>query len=254
MKHKTQQIFKFVAMCTLATVGVTMYALTGGTWIKAIVLWFVFSFMHIITNVAYHRWLAHRYIEPGIFGKTLMLYCVVVGGLVKPLHYVIGHRLHHRYPDTDLDPHPPSIGFFNALIGNFNEIRTIVDFRDVSKDPLINFVNRHYYKLYFFNLLVWCFIDIQVVMLSFALLNLRLWYFVTGFNYHSHGGKKQTGPLNLTAYHSFLLGWLGEQLHKNHHDDPSNPNFGRLSPMNFDVMYHILKRLTKTRQEIKNTV
>jgi stearoyl-CoA desaturase (delta-9 desaturase) len=248
MKHKNQQILKFILICLFAIAGATLYVITGGTWQKALIVYVLLGMIKVTANVAYHRWLAHSYIEPGYIGKFVLLYSIVCGALVRPIHYVIGHRLHHRYPDTDNDPHPPSIGFWNSLIGNFNEVKTAISVKDVYRKKEVVFVNNHFYKLYFLNLLMWCLIDIQVVFLSFLFLNLRQLISVTLFNYLGHGGSKELGAQNLPAYYSYMLGWFGEQLHKNHHNDPSNPNYGKISTFNFDLMYYILKHITKTRK------
>jgi fatty-acid desaturase len=98
------------------------------------------------------------------------------------------------------------------------------------------------------NLIVFWFIDKDFVLLSFALLNLRFLIGVTIFNYISHGGAKQLGALNLPTWTTYLLGYAGEQLHKNHHDHPSDANFGRTSKFNFDVGYHVLRLVTKIRK------
>jgi len=247
MKHKHQQILKFILLCIFSITGVWLFVQTDGTWTKALFIYLMFTLVKMTANVAYHRWLAHNYIEPGNLGKFILLYCIVAGALVRPVHYIIGHRLHHRYSDTDRDPHPPSLGFWNLLIGNFNEVKANISLKDIYSKNEIIFVNNHFYKLYIINLLLWALIDIHIVFLSFLFLNIRQLVSVTLFNYLGHGGHSQCGPKNLPVIYSFLLEWFGEQLHKNHHDDPSNPNFGKTSLFNFDIMYHILKFIVKTK-------
>lgn len=247
MNYRHQHILKFILLCIFSVIGVWLFVETDGTWTKALFIYLIFTLVKMTANLAYHRWLAHNYIEPGSLGKFILLYCIVAGALVRPIIYIIIHRLHHRHSDTDLDPHPPSLGFWNLLIGNFNEVKARVSIKDVSSKKEIIFVNKHFYKLYFANLILWALIDIHLVFLSFLFLNIRQLVSVTLFNYLGHGGHKQGGPKNLFVIYSFLLEWFGEQLHKNHHDDPSNPNFGRTSLLNFDITYHILKLLVKTK-------
>jgi stearoyl-CoA desaturase (delta-9 desaturase) len=248
MKLKHQQILKFISLVILSIVGITWYVVDGGSLLKAVLLYTIFGLVKVVAMIAYHRWMAHNHIQPAAVGKFILLYCVVCGALVKPLHYVIGHRLHHRSPDTDRDPHPPSIGFWNMLIGNFNEPPLTVKVSDILRRSEIMFVNKHFYTLYFANLVLWWLIDPQVVMLSFALLNLRQLFSATMFNYLTHGGGGQLGARNLPWYTSYLLGWFGEHFHKNHHDDPSNPNLGYESWYNSDWSYQVLTRFTSTRQ------
>ena len=247
MKHKHQQIIKFIFLCLCSIIGLLLFIDSNGTWQKAILIYIFFGFIKQIAHVAYHRWLGHNYIEPGYFGKFVLLYSIVTTSLVKPIHYVIGHRFHHRYSDTINDPHPPSIGFWNALIGNFNEANSNISVTDVYRKKEIVFVQKNFYKLYFLNLIIWFIIDPHLVYLSFLFLNLRYLISVTLFNYLTHGGSKQLGPINLPGYYSYMFGWFGEHLHKNHHDDPSNPNYGYISIFNFDLTYYVLSYITKVK-------
>jgi fatty-acid desaturase len=74
-----------------------------------------------------------------------------------------------------------------------------------------------------------------------------MWLNVTIFNYIAHGGRTGKAPKNLPTWTAYILGYAGEQLHKNHHNDPSSSNFGRQSFFNFDVLYHIYKKVVKVK-------
>lgn len=248
LSTKNQQVFKFFLTCFLAVVGTSVYFLNGGTLIKAFFIYLGCVFVSRVANVGYHRWLAHNLIEPGQFGRIFILWCMVATALVKPLPYVVGHRLHHKYSDTDKDPHHTRLGLWNCIIGNFNVISNLsIPIKDILRKADVMFVSKHYYTLYFLNLIVFSLIDIDIVLLSFLLLNLRVWLNITVFNYVAHGGKTGQSPVNLPTWTAYISGYSGEQLHKNHHDDPSASNFGRVSRWNFDYMYHIFKMLVKVK-------
>jgi len=249
VKFKHQQIVKFYLTCLLAVAGLYSFILVGGTLLKFAAAYILFWFLNKIAKVGYHRWLSHKQIEPGTFGRVILLYCMVSTALVRPLHYVIGHRIHHKFSDSEIDPHPPSRGFFRTLIGDFQDIDRIpVSIKDIVKMKDVMFVDRHYYLLYFTNIFVWSLIDIELVLLSFALMNLRFIINVAIFNYLTHGGKNGTGPVNLPVWGFYLVGTPGEHLHKNHHDYPSRANFGTVSLWNFDLTYQILKRVTRVNE------
>jgi fatty-acid desaturase len=238
-----QQNIKFVIICLLSIVGIVLYQ---GTLLKAFLLFIVFAIIGRIANLTYHRWLAHNYIDPGPFGKIILLWSIVAFALAKPVSYVIGHRLHHKYSDTDKDPHCPKIGFWNCLVGNFNIPKNVsIPLRDILRKKEVMFVEKYFYLLYLINLAIFYTIDPDIVFLSFSLLNLRGWIAINIFNYVAHGGKKISSPQNLSAWTSLL--YLGEQLHKNHHDNPSSSNFGVVSKYNFDILYLVFKRLVKVR-------
>jgi stearoyl-CoA desaturase (delta-9 desaturase) len=249
MAFKDKQILKFYLTCVLSLAGLITYILIGGTFVKAVVVYVVAWFLNKIAKVGYHRWLSHNQIDPGPVGRFVFLYCMVASALVKPLHYVMGHRIHHKFPDTELDPHPPYRGFFKTLIGDFNDVRYLnVPVKDIIRKKDVMFVNRYYYELYVLHLIFWSLIDFEIVLLSFAFINLRFLFNVAIFNYVTHGGKNGTGPVNLPPWGFYLVGTPGEHLHKNHHDYPTRANFGTVSPCNFDLTYHILKRITKVNE------
>jgi stearoyl-CoA desaturase (delta-9 desaturase) len=61
----------------------------------------------LVTEIYCHRCLSHRAfrIHP-VLGSILDGFMQVYGG-VNPRRWVAVHRLHHRYADTELDPHSP---------------------------------------------------------------------------------------------------------------------------------------------------
>lgn len=248
IRLKNPQAIKFFLTVIFSIIGLSLYIYNEGTFVQALLIYLAFTIISKIANVGYHRWLAHNLLEPGPVWRIIILWSMVSTALVKPLSYVVGHRAHHKYSDTDMDPHHPGLGLWNCIIGNFNKnTYSGIPIRDIFRQKDVMFVDQHYWKLYFFNLVIFCFIDINIVLLSFLFLNLRMWINVTVFNYIAHGGKNGRVPKNLPAWTAYALGYVGEQLHKNHHDDPSSSNFGRVSFFNFDVVYHIYKRFMKVK-------
>jgi len=245
LSTKNQQLIKFIFMCVASLLGIYFYT---GTLEYAIGSYIVFVFMSKVANLGYHRWLSHNLIEPGKGARLFILWCMVSSALVKPFAYVVGHRLHHKYSDTEKDPHHTGLGFWNCLLGNFNSVQNLsIPVKDILRKKDVMFVDKYYYQLYFINLIFFWFIDPNIVFLSFILLNLRMWINVTVFNYIAHGGKNGKEPVNLPTWTAYVLGYTGEQLHKNHHDDPSSSNFGKISMFNFDILYHIYKRFVNVK-------
>src|SRR5277367_4263166 len=68
-------------------------------------------------TIGYHRLLAHRALR----AAPLFEYIFVIGGYLafqgSPIWWAAIHRAHHRYSDTDLDPHTPKKGLKYALLG-----------------------------------------------------------------------------------------------------------------------------------------
>jgi stearoyl-CoA desaturase (delta-9 desaturase) len=244
-EHNNSQVIKFYITLICAITGLFFYIHNEGTLFKAVLIYLGFTIVSKIANVGYHRWLAHNLLEPGAIWRKLFLWSMVSSALVKPLPYVVGHRAHHKYADTDLDPHHTGLGLWNCIIGNFNSSTYRgIPVRDLLRKKDVMFVDQHYWKLYFANLAILFLIDVDIFLLSFLLLNLRMWLNIAVFNYVAHNGGS---PRNLPAWTAYILGYSGEQLHKNHHDNPSASNFGTVSTFNFDILYHVYKRFVKIK-------
>ena len=80
--------------------------------------------------------------------------------------WCLNHRMHHRYSDTEADPHNASRGFFFAHMGNFN-VRKTKEFKDNIKsiyiddlitDRVVAFNKKFFWQLTFF---IWGFIPIM---------------------------------------------------------------------------------------------
>jgi len=218
MNIKQQQTIKFVLLCFFSIIGVFFYLQTGGTIEKAIFIYLGFWILSRLHMIAIHKWLGHNEIEVNWIGRIFFLWVLVSCCLVKPLHYIVCHRLHHKYSDTERDPHANSLGFWNLLIGNLRIPKnSYVHLKDIFDKKDIIFVNRYYYYLYILNLACFWLIDPHIVMLSFLFLNLKILVNTTLFNYLTHGGKHGTGPINLPIWTVFVFGYFGEHKHKDHH-------------------------------------
>lgn len=216
---KRQQTIKFLLLCLLSVIGVYLFVDTGGTLLEAFLIYVGFWVLSRIHMVTHHRWLGHNEIQPGPLGRIFLLWVLVSCNLVKPVHYVVCHRLHHKYADTDKDPHGNSIGFWNLLIGNLKIPKNpYVYMKDVFKQKDIMFVNRYFYYLYILNIVIFWFINPHIVMLSFSLLNLKILLNATIFNYLAHGGKNGREPINMPLWILVIFGYWGENNHKDHHD------------------------------------
>jgi len=245
------QIVKLIIISIFSIIGLFCFFQNDGTILEFAAIYLFFSVVSKIANISYHRWLAHGYIKPNFIIRIFLYWSIVFSLLTRPIPYIIGHRLHHRDPDGDNDPHPPKIGFLRCLLGQFNLIKvekTLI--KDLLKNKELVFVDKHYYKLYLLNLMIFWAINPNIVFLSFLFLNLKFWIIVTAFNYISHGGKKIQSPINLNFFQKTYLGLLGEEFHRNHHENPSNPNFGR-EKKSFDMTFYILEKLGISTQNAK---
>jgi len=129
----------------LAIYGAFTTRLTRQTFIWSVVYYF---FTGLGITAGYHRFWAHRAYN----ASTPLQYFFALGGAgavegsIK--WWSRGHRAHHRYTDTDLDPYSVHKGFLYSHIGwMLVKPRRKIGFADVSdldKNPVVRWQHKYY--------------------------------------------------------------------------------------------------------------
>ncbi|XP_026750207.1 acyl-CoA Delta(11) desaturase-like [Galleria mellonella] len=111
-----------------------------------------------ITGGAHRLW-THKSYKAKLPMKILLLTCFATAGQNSLKQWVRDHRVHHKYSDTDADPHNANRGLFFSHIGwlmmKKNELVLLrgkqIDMSDIENDPLLNSYERYfgYLKLMF---------------------------------------------------------------------------------------------------------
>ncbi|CAG2121109.1 unnamed protein product, partial [Medioppia subpectinata] len=125
-----------------------------GHWAFFVIIWFInfFGGFSILTGA--HRLWAHRSYRAK-WPLRLFLAFFQTAALQNDIYeWCRDHRVHHKYTDTDADPHNSSRGFFFAHVGwllcrkHPDVIRKgqTIDMSDLMADPIVRF-QRKYYKL-----------------------------------------------------------------------------------------------------------
>lgn len=173
-------------------------------------LFFSYLGLYVIAHKGYHMNFSHKEYKDTISNKILSIICVIfTGWATSPLGYALAHRLHHKYSDTEKDPHSPKyLNFYNLALGNWKKMRPepalIKDFVASSFQKNL-YKNRIYYHLMFviIFLIITPFIISPIVVHFFWATNL--------VNYLSHyNGVLRNCPELFPIY---PWGWK----HKDHH-------------------------------------
>jgi stearoyl-CoA desaturase (delta-9 desaturase) len=101
-------------------------------------------------NIGYHRLLTHKsFSAPSWFRYTLITLGTLCGA-GPPVHWAAMHRVHHRFSDTDRDPHDSTRGFWyshvlHLFFINDQEVDTALSTYapDLLKEPYLLFLNRY---------------------------------------------------------------------------------------------------------------
>ena len=241
IEFKGQSKHMFATKLIAGILGMVGYIYTGGTFLFGLLAFLFFSLLAELATTGYHRWVSHNAIKPTFVGKCILWFCMLSVGSLRPSTYAIIHRVHHKFSDTEQDPHPTALGLFNCLTGNYDrkKVTFSVPVLDLYRKKEINFVDKYFWYLYLATLIIFAAIDPHLAMLSFPFLVLRYHVHSAVFNYIAHGGKGGTGPINLPLFPGLLF-W-GEHLHLNHHLRQTSANYGTISKFNFDYMYRFLR-------------
>jgi stearoyl-CoA desaturase (delta-9 desaturase) len=106
----------YLGLCHL----VGVYALFSIPHAKPLTLLFAFVCYVLggfgITGGAHRLW-AHRSYKAAIPFRTFLMICNAMANQGTIFHWCRDHRVHHKYSETDADPHNAHRGFFFAHIG-----------------------------------------------------------------------------------------------------------------------------------------
>jgi stearoyl-CoA desaturase (delta-9 desaturase) len=180
-------------------------------------------------GMMYHRYWTHRSFEfKNFYLKWLLTWFGLMTGRGSIIGWVHVHREHHRYSDTEKDPHITNMSIWRIFFPVISDQGTIINKRLIkdllTKDQLD--INKYYVLLIF----SW----ISVLILFDPWLAYFAWFvpvFLTNVIWNTfilYGHSKSTGYKN---YHNndnssnnwvFSLLLLGEGWHNNHHHNPAN--------------------------------
>jgi stearoyl-CoA desaturase (delta-9 desaturase) len=222
-------------------------------WIGTIIGFILLKMLGI--DAGYHRLFSHRSFTVGKWMKYFILWCGILAGQGSPIFWVTSHRgYHHRYSDTDNDPHSPKHGFWHSYILWIFKIKegdmTMKSIPDLMRDPIMIFAHRHFFKIFILSHLLFSLISVNfwLYTLAFpAFITLHVFCCQTSMAHYSKLGYKNYE----TKDNSTNVPWLwplmqGDCWHNNHHRDPKNPNYGGRHWWELDPTYWLIKLIRRS--------
>lgn len=104
---------------------------------------------------------SHRYYSHGAFKATpllrmIIIFCQTLSGQNSALTWAKDHMMHHKYSDTDMDPHNSRRGFFFAHMGwlmmekhpMLVQKESEMDFSRFEQDKIMMFQHKYFLPLY----------------------------------------------------------------------------------------------------------
>lgn len=213
-----------------------------------------FLFYWITANLGitlgFHRLVSHRSFKTPKWLEYIFIFCGTLACQGGPIQWIGLHRIHHKYSDTDLDPHDSNKGLWwshiSWMLHNIPADEDVPRYtQDIKDDPFYQFCQKY-------------FIPIQVA-LGFLLYWLGGWPFVIWgifvrlvvvfhvtwfvnsathkFGYVSHESHDFSRNCWWVALLSFGEGW-----HNNHHAYQYSARHG-LAWWEIDVTWMIIRTL-----------
>ncbi|KAJ8956785.1 hypothetical protein NQ314_006660 [Rhamnusium bicolor] len=225
-------------------------------------LYGVFTGMGITAGA--HRLWAHRTYRAKLPLRILLMFCQS-GALQNHIYeWVRDHRVHHKFTDTDADPHNSRRGFFFSHIGwlmvkkhkdVFIKGKT-VDLSDLEADPVVMFQRKYYLLLvpifcfiipvlipwYFWNEDLW--VSWYVVGIARYTLTLNFTWLVNSAA-HIYGSKPYDNTISPTE--NMFVSWaaVGEGWHNYHHVFPWDYKAAELGNYRLNVTTAFLDFMAK---------
>ncbi|XP_050513885.1 stearoyl-CoA desaturase 5-like isoform X2 [Diabrotica virgifera virgifera] len=124
-------------------------------------LTFLWAFFGIVMSgegitMGAHRYYSHRTFKASFGLRLILMFCQTMAGQNCIYVWARDHRVHHKYSDTDADPHNANRGFFFSHMGWLmskkhplvKEKGKTIDMSDLEADPLVRFQRDWYFALY----------------------------------------------------------------------------------------------------------
>ncbi|MCU0533258.1 MAG: acyl-CoA desaturase [Hydrococcus sp. Prado102] len=177
-------------------------------------------------TLGFHRLVSHRSFETPKWLEYFLILCGTFACQGGPLYWIGGHRIHHKYSDTALDPHDSNRGFWWSHMGwmlfknpTFREELSRYT-KDINEDWFYQFCEKYFIPiqvvlglfLYWWG--GWSFV-IWGIFLRLVIVFHCTWFVNSAthkFGYQSHESNDHSKNCWWVALLTFGEGW-----HNNHH-------------------------------------
>ena len=185
--YKNINWLSFTILTVVPLVGIVGAVFTPLRWQTFLFSIFYYYCTGLGITAGYHRLWAHRSYNASLLLQYILavLGAGAVEGSIK--WWSRGHRAHHRYTDTDLDPYNAHKGFLYSHIGWMilkpRRKPGVADVSDLAKNPVVRWQHRNYLSL--------------LLLMGFAVPTIICWFLWND----ARGGYVYAGVLRLCFVH-----------------------------------------------------
>jgi len=224
--------------------------LTGVTWRAVILCVALFYGRMFFTTAGYHRYFAHRSYKLGRVAQFVMAFGGTTAAQKGPLWWAGHHRSHHRFTDTDRDPHSPQQGIFWSHVGWILCDKYGPTDKDAIRDfvryPELRFLDRHdWIGPWALGVASFLVAGWSGLVVGFFLSTVLLWHATFSVNSWAHLVGRRRYATSDTSRNSWAVALLtsGEGWHNNHHHYQASARQGFFW-WEIDPTYYVLRLLS----------
>ena len=198
-------------------------------------------------TAGYHRYFAHRSYRLARFPQFLLALVGTSAAQKGPLWWAAKHRDHHKYADTDRDPHSPQKGFWWSHMGwvlsGKHSRADQDDIKDFAKFAELRWLDKYdWVAPWGLGVISFLIAGWSGLVVGFFGSTLLLWHSTFSVNSIAHvWGSRRYGTSD-TSRNNPLIAFLtmGEGWHNNHHHYPACARQGFFW-YEVDVTYLVLR-------------
>jgi stearoyl-CoA desaturase (delta-9 desaturase) len=204
------------------------------TWLLTFASW---ELATLGITAGYHRLWSHRSYKASLPLKILLAWMGTLGFQGSIRWWVLRHRLHHRFTDTENDPYNAKLGFWHCHIGwifkkSLYSKFKLINMSDLDSDPIVAFQHKYYLPLALLNGII-----LPALIAHFGwndflggflytgyVCRVLVWHVTFSINSFAHLIGSQEFSQSHTAKGGFFIALLtqGEGYHNFHHEFPND--------------------------------
>ncbi|XP_067124281.1 acyl-CoA Delta-9 desaturase-like [Centruroides vittatus] len=230
---------------------------TSAMWQTTLFAYLLYAMSAMGVTAGAHRLWSHRAYKAKWPLRLVLAIWETIAFQNDIYEWVRDHRVHHKFSETDADPHNAKRGFFFSHIGwllvrkhpDVIEKGKTIDLNDIWADPIVRFQRRHYTRLVVMLcfviptlLPVWCWGETYwnsyfVATLLRYCVSLNATWLVNSAA-HMWGNRPYDKSINPRQNRIVTLWALGEGFHNYHHTFPWDYSASELgSKINFTTVF-----------------
>ena len=237
-------------------------------------MWVILALLatHWFLSLFFHSFFLHRYASHKLYTTTLgwerffyvSTWLVLGSSFLVPRAYAVMHRMHHRFSDTEQDPHSPhffkdvwhmmihSHHIFRAFVSKTNMpdaefTREYLPVWDKLDKIGHHTITRTAFALFYTGIYIWLAPNLWwLLLLPVHFLMGPIQGAIVNWCGHKYGYRNYNNADQSRNSSPFGVILMGELFQNNHHGQKNNPNFARRW-FEFDSTYLIMRILHKCR-------